>query len=118
MIMSDVFPTPITSLPQADIPLKGVKAHLLQGEGQQLVFMEYSDDAELPAHSHEAQWGVVLEGRIDLVIGGNEYTFVKGDRYYISEGVEHSGKIYAGYADITFFDVKDRYSPKVRGQSA
>jgi quercetin dioxygenase-like cupin family protein len=116
--MSDVFPIPITSLPQADIPLKGVKAHLLQGEGQQLVFMEFFDDVELPAHSHEAQWGVVLKGRIDLVIRGNEYTFVKGDRYYISEGVEHSGKFYAGYADITFFDVKDRYSPKVRGQSA
>ena len=58
--MSDVFPKPITSLPQADISLKGAKAHFLQGEGQQLVFMEFSDDAELPAHSQEAQWGVVL----------------------------------------------------------
>ncbi len=113
--MSDVFTKPITSLPQADIPLRGVEAHLLQGEDQQLLFMEFSHDAELSAHSHESQWGVVLEGRIDLVIGGIEYTFAKGDRYYISEGVEHSGKIYAGYADITFFDARERYSPKTRG---
>jgi hypothetical protein len=36
----------------------------------------------------------------------------KGDRYYIPSGVKHFGKIYAGYADITFFNQSDRYSEK------
>jgi len=30
----------------------------------------------------------------------------------IPEGMLHSGKIYAGYADVTFFDEPDRYSRK------
>jgi quercetin dioxygenase-like cupin family protein len=107
--MSDVFPEPISSLPKADIPLEGVTGFLLQGEDQQIIFMEFLEDVELPSHSHEAQWGVVLEGRIDLVIGGDEFTFTKGDRYFIPEGVEHSGLISAGYADITYFNSKDRY---------
>jgi quercetin dioxygenase-like cupin family protein len=54
----------------------------------------------------------VLEGRIDLVIDGELKTYQKGDRYYISSGTVHSGKIYAGYADITFFNQKDRYDIK------
>ena len=74
--------------------------------------MEFAKDVELPEHSHAAQIGIVLEGRIDLMIGGNKGTYTKGDRYYIPEGILHSGKIYAGYADITFFDEPDRYSRK------
>lgn len=110
--MLDVFPEPITLLPEADIPLKGVTGYLLQGENQQILFMRFLEDVKLPSHSHEAQWGIVLEGRIDLVIGGEEFSFTKGDRYFIPEGVEHSGLIRAGYTDITYFDSKDRYVAK------
>ena len=56
--------------------------------------------------------GIVLEGKIELVIDGDKQCFTKGDRYYIPEGVEHSGKIYAGYADMTFFDEPNRYFKK------
>ncbi|UCD37975.1 MAG: cupin domain-containing protein [Fidelibacterota bacterium] len=110
--MPDVFPTPITMLPLAEIPLDGVRGYLLQGERQQLLFMEFSEDVALPEHSHEAQWGVVLEGRIDLLIDGDRHTFAKGDRYYIPAGVSHSARIHAGYADITYFDAPDRYGLK------
>jgi quercetin dioxygenase-like cupin family protein len=58
--------------------------------------------------------GIVLEGKIELVIDGVEHCFSKGDRYYIPEGVKHSGKISAGYADITFSNESDRYA--VKGQ--
>jgi ethanolamine utilization protein EutQ (cupin superfamily) len=54
----------------------------------------------------------VLEGRIDLVVDGVAASYGKGDRYFIPKGVKHSGKIYAGYTDITFFDQKDRYGIK------
>ncbi len=57
-------------------------------------------------------FGIVLEGKIELVIGGEKQCFTKGDRYYTPEGVKHSGKIYAGYADITFFNEPNRYSTK------
>lgn len=110
--MSEVFPDPIKNLPEANIPLEGIKAYLSQSDTHQIIFMEFAKDVELPEHSHAAQIGIVLEGRIDLMIGGNKETYTKGDRYYIPEGILHSGKIYAGYADITFFDEPDRYSRK------
>ena len=110
--MSKIFPEPITTLPEADIPLQGVKAHLSQSDTHQLIFMEFDRDVDLPEHSHAAQVGFVLEGQIDLIIDGKKMTYTKGDRYFIPEGIAHSGKIYAGYADITFFGEPDRYSPK------
>ena len=110
--MKEIFPEPIRSLPEADIPLKGVKAYLSQGENHQIIFMEFGEDVELPEHSHAAQVGIVLEGKIDLVIGAEKRTYIKGDRYYIPEGVKHSGKIHAGYADVTFFNEPSRYRAK------
>jgi len=109
-----IFPEPILKLPEVDIPLNGLKAYLSQGENHQIIFMEFSEDVELPEHTHESQWGNVLEGKIDLIIDKVKQTFVKGDRYFIPEGVHHSGKIYAGYADMTYFDQKSRYKIKER----
>ncbi len=110
--MATIFPKPITNLPEADIPIEGIRAYLSQSDTHQILFMEFSKDVELPQHSHADQVGIVLEGRIDLTIDGKQQTYTKGDRYYIAEGALHSAKIYAGYADITFFDESDRYPRK------
>lgn len=110
--MSIIFPQPIRELPEADIPLEGIKAYLSQSDSHQIIFMEFGNDVDLPEHSHAAQIGIVLEGSIELTIGGEKSVYTKGDRYYIPEGVLHSGKIYAGYADVTFFNEPGRYSIK------
>jgi quercetin dioxygenase-like cupin family protein len=110
--MSDIFPEPIQNLPLADITLDGLKAYLSQGDGHQVLFMEFSEDAEVPEHSHEAQWGIVVAGKIDLTIDGIERTYSKGDSVFIPKGAKHSGKIYAGYADVSFFEQKDRFKAK------
>ena len=110
--MTEIFPEPIRKLPEADIPLKGAKAYLSQSEDHQVLFMEFGEDVVLSEHSHAAQVGIVLEGRIDLVVGGEQRAYTKGDRYTITTGVKHSGKIHAGYADITFFDEPSRYRIK------
>lgn len=113
--MVEIFPGPVTGLPLADIPVKGLTAFLSQGAGHQIVFMEFTEDAALAEHSHGSQWGVVLEGKIELVIDGKRLTCVKGDRYFIPAGVRHSARVRAGYADVTFFDESDRYRPKQGG---
>lgn len=110
--MLDIFPEPIRNLPEADIPLNGIRAYLSQSSDHQIIFMQFSDAVDLPEHAHAAQVGFVLEGQIDLLIGGESHTFVKGDRYFIPAGVDHSGKIHAGYADITFFNEPGRYRVK------
>jgi quercetin dioxygenase-like cupin family protein len=110
--MSEIFPEPIRNLPEADIPFKGIKAYLSQSESHQIIFMEFSEDVEVLEHSHESQWGIVLEGKIDLILEGAKHTYSRGDRYFIPKGVKHSAKINAGYADITFFNEKERYKTK------
>lgn len=110
--MKSIFPEPILNLPEADIPLKGISAYLSQGSDHQIIFMNFSEDIDLPEHSHEDQWGIVLEGKIELTIDGKTETYQRGDRYFIPKGVKHSGRIHAGYADMTYFHQRDRYSPK------
>jgi quercetin dioxygenase-like cupin family protein len=104
------FPPPILLLPQADIPLPGVNAYLSQGDNHQILFMSFSQDVELPEHAHAAQWGIVLEGRIDLIIGGQTRTYTRGERYFIPADTPHSSRVHAGYADMTYFDQADRYA--------
>ena len=106
------FPDIITALPEVDIPLDGVHANLVQSPNQQIIFMSFEHDVEVPEHRHEAQWGVVLDGEIELAIAGSAKTYQKGDSYFIGKDVPHSAKIKAGYKDLTLFNQKDRYSVK------
>lgn len=110
--MEHLFPEPIRNLPEADIPLGGLRAYLSQSRDHQLIFMQFEKDVVLPEHAHAVQVGFVLSGRIELTIGGREHCFSKGDIYTIPAGVSHSGRIHAGYADITFFNEPDRYQTK------
>ena len=110
--MGNIFPEPIRNLPEADIPLEGLKAYISQSDNHQILFMKFDKEVEIQEHSHESQWGVVLEGRIDLTIEGTEKTYTKGERMFIPKGAKHSAKIYAGYTDISFFNQKDRYKTK------
>ncbi|MFC1484338.1 cupin domain-containing protein [Candidatus Neomarinimicrobiota bacterium] len=107
--MNQVFPEPITNLPEAAVPLDGVTAYLSQSDTHQIIFMQFEQDVVVPAHAHDAQLGIVLEGKIDVTIGGRKQRYTRGDRYYIPAGVEHFATIYAGYADVTFFNEPDRY---------
>ena len=74
--------------------------------------MSFENDVEVPEHSHEAQWGAVLDGEVELTIDGKKHTLTKGDTYFIPKDVMHSAKIKKGYKDLTFFNQKDRYKVK------
>ena len=110
-----LFPNVITNLPQADIPIEGLTSYLLQCADHQVIFMSFEKDVEIPEHSHEAQWGVVLDGEIELTINGERQICKKGDTYFIPKNVPHSAKIKAGYKDLTLFNQKDRYKARTEG---
>lgn len=110
--MSELFPEMIRKLPEADIPIDGLKGYISQSDTHQILFMACDENAEVPEHSHESHWSVVLEGMIDLEIDGIKQTYRKGDRFFIPKGTKHSAKIYAGFTDITVFNEKDRYKRK------
>jgi len=110
--MPSVFPETITRLPEAAVPIAGVRAWLSQSDDHQIVFMEFDREVVVPPHSHGAQWAVVVAGRIELTIGGAPRVYGAGDSYFIPAGVEHSARVSAGYADATFFADRDRYAAK------
>lgn len=110
--MSSNFPKPISNLPEAKIPIEGVKGYLSQGENNQIIFMEFSKDVDIPKHSHESQWEVVIKGKVDLEIDGIKKTYRQGDTFFIPKGITHSARVYAGYTSIAFFNEKQRYKKK------
>ncbi len=99
------FPEIIRKLPKPNIPIEGLESFLFQGENQQIL----QNNVEIVEQSHEAQWGVVLEGEIELKIEGKLHVLKKGDTYFIPAEAIHSAQIKAGYKDITLFNQKNRY---------
>ena len=89
----------ISGLPEIEVPFTGVKGWLLQGKERQVVFFELEQGLEVPTHSHGAQWGMVIEGRMQFTAGGETRILEKGDSYIVPAGVEHSAvfltKVYA-----------------------
>lgn len=112
MDFSQFFPGVVENLPKADIPVEGVDARLLQSENGQLVFFDLPEGAEVPPHSHGEQWGAVLEGEVELTIGGETKTYRKGDTYHIPAGVVHGAKFPTRCKVIDLFADTDRYSIK------
>ncbi len=103
------FPKMITDLPRADIPFKGVKGWIHQGENQQIVFMDIDPIGEVSEHTHGDQFGVVLDGEMTLTIGGESKLYKKGDSYVIPAGVPHSAVFHSQVKVIDFFNEKERY---------
>ena len=107
------YPEIITSLPEADMPFKGVKAWILQGEKHQLVFFEMETYALVPEHSHDyAQWGMVITGRMELTISGKTRTCEKGDEYVIPARAKHSATFQTKTRVMDLFSEKSRYRAK------
>ena len=104
------FPESIRSLPEADIPLEGIRAWLSQGEKHQIGFFEIEPVGVLPPHHHGEQWGIVVEGEMSLTIGGETRTYGAGDSYYIPAGVIHSAEFRTKVRAIDFFADVDRYA--------
>ena len=108
----DGFPELITGLPQADVPIPGVRAWLSQGLDHQIVFFEIPAGCEVAAHSHGAQWGIVVEGEMDLTIDGQTRRCRPGDSYYIPAGAMHSARFLTDFRVMDMFADADRYKPK------
>ncbi len=106
------YPENITSLPLADIPLGGVTGRLAQAPDRQIVFFDIEPVGVIPPHSHGEQWGIVVEGEMELTIGGETRTYGPGDSYHIPAGVEHGATFNTRVRVIDVFADRDRYRAK------
>ncbi|GAB4268085.1 MAG: hypothetical protein Kow0092_21750 [Deferrisomatales bacterium] len=110
--MTHPFPSFIASLPEVDVPVEGALGRLFQGEAGQAVFFELQPGTVIPEHSHGAQWGVVLEGEIELTVSGQARRCRRGDSYAIPAGASHSARCPGGARVLDFFADRDRYRPR------
>lgn len=106
------YPDFLKALPKADIPMADVTAHLLAAPTGQVVFFELPAGSSVPPHSHEAQWGIVVSGDIELTIGEKTERYQTGDSYYIGDGVVHAGVILEDSLIIDVFSDPNRYAVK------
>ena len=107
------YPETITCLPEAEIHIKGAKAWILQAASSQLVFFQFEPNTDLPAHSHVyVQWGMVIDGEMELTISGEPRICKKGDEYVIPVGASHSARFLQKTRVMDFFPEKNRYQPK------
>jgi quercetin dioxygenase-like cupin family protein len=107
------YPDVITRLPAAEIHVEGARSWILQAEASQLVFFEFEPDTKVPEHSHGyPQWGMVIDGEMELTINGNPRTCRKGTEYIIPAGAKHSAKFLSRTRVMDYFSEKNRYSPK------
>jgi quercetin dioxygenase-like cupin family protein len=108
----EAYPKMITDLPKADILFEGVEGWLLQAKEMQVLFFQIQKPGTVPEHSHGAQWGIVVQGELTLVIGGVQGVYKRGDSYYIPAGSPHSAIFNSPCKVIDFFADVDRYRPK------
>ncbi len=106
------YPEFLRNLPEVDIPFKGVRGWLIQGDTTQVVFFDIEPVGEVPPHSHCGQWGMVISGKMKLTIGGDTKIYKDGDWYYIPEGIVHSATFLSRVHVIDVFDDPARYSAK------
>jgi quercetin dioxygenase-like cupin family protein len=107
------YPDIIQNLPEADVDFKGVRGWISQAKDHQIVFFDIEPIGEISPHSHCAQWGIVIDGEMDLTIGGITKTYKNGDSYFIGEGVVHSAVFKRRTLALDFFDDKERYKTKI-----
>lgn len=107
-----IFPNPIRLLPEAEIPVDGLEAHIAQGSNFQILFMSFEKDAVIPAHSHEEQWEIVLEGMVDVTMDNKTVRYQKGDRLHVPADVVHSAFVHKGFCSIAYFNQADRYKAR------
>jgi quercetin dioxygenase-like cupin family protein len=107
------FPDVITDLPEANVQFKDIRAWILQSEKHQLVFFEMEPSAQVPEHSHDyPQWGMVIEGKMELTIDGKTKLIEKGDDYVIPAKAKHYARFPSKTRVMDLFSEKTRYKTK------
>jgi quercetin dioxygenase-like cupin family protein len=107
------FPKFVRALPEIKLPYPKTRGWLLQGQSQQIVFMEFHETVEIPRHSHAEQWEFVVSGKVELRSKGKSSVYRAGDRFFIDANVPHEATVHAGYRAVVIFNSPDRFKTKI-----
>ncbi|HYO30465.1 MAG TPA: cupin domain-containing protein [Thermomicrobiales bacterium] len=74
-------------------PQPGITIRSVVGDKLHVAWIRIAPETALPIHRHpHEQIGVVLEGAIEVTIGGETRRVGPGDAYAVPGGVEHGGR--------------------------
>lgn len=97
---------------RADTPFPQIDTALFATDRGTLVFQTFPEETAIPEHEHDAQWGVVLSGRLDLVVEGAPLSVGPGESYHIEPRRRHSAVARAGTELIDIFADAARFQAK------
>jgi len=82
----------------------GVDVHTAAGEQIMLSYVDFEPGAVVKPHSHpHEQMGILLEGKLEFIIGNQRHLLKPGDMWRIPGGVVHSA--IAGSEPVKALDV-------------
>lgn len=104
------------ALPALDLPFPDdmVSSYVVRSDTALAVFFHFHEDVDLPEHSHKGQWGMVIDGRLDLTVNGETRVLRSGRHYTIPSGTPHAARAHAGSVIFDIFEEPDRYPVKAR----
>ena len=98
------FPEPVRRLPHTT--LAGIDVFVHDDGRTQVLFMELAagrEEVAVPTHTHDVEWGVVVEGSIEMTIGGRVEEHGPGDIHLIPAHVPHSFRFRPGTSSVHYF---------------
>lgn len=98
------FPETIRRLPKTS--LAGADVFVHDGGSTQILFIEVSAGREpvtVPTHTHDAEWGFVVEGSIDMSFPDRTETHRAGQTHWIPPQVPHSFRFAPGTSSVHYF---------------
>ncbi|NOT01435.1 MAG: cupin domain-containing protein [Phycisphaerales bacterium] len=84
--------------------MPGLSGRILKGDCGWIIFMTADRDVLVPTHHHGAQWGLVIEGRMELTLGDQCRVYERGETHFIPAGVDHQALLYAGWRGLYVFE--------------
>jgi quercetin dioxygenase-like cupin family protein len=80
---------PINSMPGV------IRRTLATGESMMICEFTFEANTTIPIHSHpHEQVGYVVDGHVEMDIGGQKFALLKGDSYYAPSNVPHGAKMF------------------------
>ncbi|MCI4369993.1 MAG: cupin domain-containing protein [Thermoplasmata archaeon] len=98
------FGSPIVELPRTS--LAGIDVYVHDDGTSQVLFLELPKGREatvVPTHTHGVEWGIVVEGAIEMTIDGRVELHAAGTSHLIPADVPHSFRFHPGTSSIHCF---------------
>jgi mannose-6-phosphate isomerase-like protein (cupin superfamily) len=98
------FPETVRRLPRTS--LSGADVFVHDAGTSQILFIEVPaghPSVTVPTHTHDAEWGIVVEGEITMVFPDHTETHSAGMTHWIPAQVPHSFRFAPGTSSIHYF---------------